>query len=230
MPGGFRLLWIVIFLSLTAAVVWASDSVASSTTPLTEPPKAKVNAVEETINGHKIADPFRWLEDASSAESQEYVRQELAYTRSLLDPLPGRDQIHQRLTQLLSIGTIETPQLAGPFFFYTRREGTQNQPVLLVREGIHGKDRTLVDANQMAADGTVALDWWFPSDDGKYVAYGTSPSGSEISTLRVIDTASGRLLSDTIENTRIAQVAWKKDNSGFYYGRNPKKGDVPKGD
>jgi prolyl oligopeptidase len=230
MPGGFRLLWIVIFLSFTAAVVWASDSVASSTTPLTEPPKAKVNAVEETINGHKIADPYRWLEDASSAESQEYVRQQLAYTRSLLDPLPGRDQIHQRLTQLLSIGTIGTPQIAGPFFFYTRREGTQNQPVLLVREGIHGKDRTLVDANQMAADGTVALDWWFPSDDGQYVAYGTSPSGSEISTLRVIETGSGKLLSDTIENTRIAQVAWKKDNSGFYYGRNPKKGDVPKGD
>jgi prolyl oligopeptidase len=189
-----------------------------------------VNAVEETINGHKIADPYRWLEDASSAESQEYVRQQLAYTRSLLDPLPGRDQIHQRLTQLLSIGTIGTPQIAGPFFFYTRREGTQNQPVLLVREGIHGKDRTLVDANQMAADGTVALDWWFPSDDGQYVAYGTSPSGSEISTLRVIETGSGKLLSDAIENTRIAQVAWKKDNSGFYYGRNPKKGDVPKGD
>ncbi len=230
MPGGFRLLWIVIFLSLTAAVAWASDSVATSTTPVTAPPKAKVDVVEETINGHKIADPYRWLEDASSAESQEYVRQELAYTRSLLDPLPGRDQIHQRLTQLLSIGTIETPQVAGPFFLYTRREGTQNQPVLLVREGIHGKDRTLVDANQMAADGTVALDWWFPSDDGKYVAYGTSPSGSEISTLRVIETPSGKLLSDTIENTRIAQVAWKKDNSGFYYGRNPKKGDVPKGD
>ena len=230
MPGGFRLLWIVIFLSLTAAVAWPSDSVAPSTAPVTAPPKAKVDVVEETINGHKIADPYRWLEDASSAESQEYVRQELAYTRSLLDPLPGRDQIHQRLTQLLSVGTIETPQVAGPFFFYTRREGTQNQPVLLVREGIHGKDRTLVDANQMAADGTVALDWWFPSDDGKYVAYGTSPSGSEISTLRVIETASGKLLSDTIENTRIAQVAWKKDNSGFYYGRNPKKGDVTKGD
>ena len=117
MPGGFRLLWIGIFLSFTAAVVWASDSVASSTTPLTEPPNAKVDVVEETINGHKIADPYRWLEDASSAESQEYVRQELAYTRSLLDPLPGRDQIHQRLTQLLSIGTIGTPQIAGPYFF-----------------------------------------------------------------------------------------------------------------
>ena len=102
--------------------------------------------------------------------------------------------------------------------------------MLLVREGLHGKDRPLVDANQMSADGTVALDWWFPSDDGKYVAYGTSASGSENSTLHVIETATGNLLPDTIEHARIAQVAWKKDNSGFYYGRNPKKGDVPEGD
>ena len=134
------------------------------------------------------------------------------------------------LRKLLSIGTIGTPQIGGPYYFYTRREGTQNQPVLLVREGMHGKDRALVDANQMSADGTVALDWWFPSDDGKYVAYGTSASGSENSTLYVIETATGKLLPDTIEHTRIAQVAWKKDNSGFYYGRNPKKGEVPEGD
>ena len=69
--------------------------------------------------------------------------------------------------------------MAGKYYFYTRREGTQNQPVLLVREGLNGKDRVLVDVNQLAADGTVALDWWFPSDDGKYVAYGNSAGGSE---------------------------------------------------
>ena len=230
MPGGSRLLWIIACLSLMAAVAWAEDSSASTATSPAGPPKIKVDVVEETLHGHRIADPYRWLEDASSADSQEYVREEMAYTRSLLDPLPGRDRIHERLAQLLSIGTIGTPQVAGPYFFYIRREGTQNQPVLLVREGLHGKDRTLVDANQMSADGTVALDWWFPSDDGKYVAYGTSASGSENSTLYLIETATGKLLPDQIGQARIAQVAWKKDNSGFYYGRNPKKGDVPEGD
>ena len=230
MLGGIRLLLIVIIaaLALMVGLAWAEDGSAASTAA--GPPAVKVDVVEETIHGHKIADPYRWLEDANSPDSQEYVRAELAYTRSILDPLPGRDAIHQRLSQLLSIGNITTPQIGGPYYFYTRREGTQNQPVLLVREGIHGKDRTLVDANQLAADGTVALDWWFPSDDGKFVAYGTSGSGSEISTLHVIETATGKLLPDTIERTRIAQVAWKKDNSGFYYGRNPKKGDVPEGD
>src|ERR1700687_5444265 len=141
MAGSVRLLWMVVCLSLTAAMAWAEDN--SSPSPAAAPPKVKVDVVEETIHGHKIADPYRWLENASSADSQEYVRQELAYTRSILDPLPGREQIHQRLAQLLSIGTIGTPQLGGPYYFYTRREGTQNQPTLLVREGLHGKDRVL---------------------------------------------------------------------------------------
>jgi len=147
----------------------------------------------------------------------------------MLDPLLGREQIQRRLTQLLSIGDIGAPQAAGPYYFYFRREGTQNQPILLVREGIHGKDRTLVDVNQMAADGTVALDWWYPSEDGKFMAYGTSASGSEVSTLHVIKTASSELLPDVIERTRAASLAWKLDNSGFYYTRYPKKGEVPAG-
>jgi prolyl oligopeptidase len=170
------------------------------------------------------------LEDADSVETREFVRAELDFTRGILDVLPGRDGIHRKLTGLLSIGSIGTPHVGGKFYFYMRREGSQNQAVLLVREGIHGTDRALVDVNQMASDGTVALDWWAPSDDGKYVAYGTSAGGSEESTLRVVETATGRLLADTIDRARSANVAWKKDGSGFYYGRTPKKGDVPPGE
>jgi prolyl oligopeptidase len=211
-------------------VASAEDASSATATASMIPPKAKTQMVEDTVQGHKITDSYRWLEDANSLDTQEFVRAELAYTRGILDPLPGRDQIHERLTRLLSIGTITTPQVGGKYYFYTRREGTQNQPVLLVREGIHGKDRLLVDVNQMAADGTVALDWCAPSEDGKYVAYGTSPGGSEESTLHIIETANGKLLPDTIDRARFANVAWKKDNSGFYYGRNPKKGDVPAGE
>ena len=119
--------------------------------------------------------------------------------------------------------------IAGRHYFYTKREGMQNQPVLYVRDGLNGPDRVLVDANQLAADGTIALDWFQPSENGKYVAYGTSPSGSEMSTLHIIETKTGTMLPDTIERTRAASVAWKLDNSGFYYTRYPKKGDVPAG-
>ncbi len=229
MTGG-RLLGTLIAMSLLAAAIYASDTPVATQGAPTGPPKAKVEPVTDDLHGRKITDNYRWLEDSSSPETQEYVREEMAYTRSVLDPLPGRAQIQKRLTELSSIGNIGTPQAAGPYYFYTRREGTQNQPVLLVREGVHGKDRALVDANQMAADGTVALDWWYPSDDGKYLAYGTSHSGSEESTLYLLETATGKPLSDTIERTRFASVAWKKDNSGFYYTRHPRKGEVPEGE
>jgi len=226
MFGGFRLLVSFIFLLTGAAMmVWAADSTVSS-----GPPKAKVAPVEDTVQGHKIVDRYRYLENGDDPDTKQYVEQELSYTRSLLDPLPGRDRINARLSQLLTIGTIGAPQIGGPYYFYTRREGTQNQPVLYVREGLTGADRVLVDVNKMSTDGTVALDWWFPAEDGKYVAYGTSPNGSEESTLHLIESASGKLLPDTIERTRFASLAWKKDNSGFYYTRHPKKGDVPAGE
>jgi prolyl oligopeptidase len=194
------------------------------------PPEVKTQVIEEILHGRRIVDPYRWLEDESHPDTQKYGREELAYTRGVLDHLPGREQIQSRITQLASIGTITPPHAAGKSYFYTRRKGAQNQPVLLAREGLHGPDRTLVDVNQMALDGTVALDWWFPSDDGKYVAYGTSTSGSEESVLQVIESANGKRLPDTIEGTRFASLAWKKDNAGFYYTRHPKKGEVPAGE
>jgi prolyl oligopeptidase len=194
MSGGLRLLSIFVFLVILSAVLYADDD--ASSTVQSGPPKAKVQIVEETLHGHKLADPYRYLEDSNNADTREFVRQELSYTRSLLDPLPGRQKIKSRLEQLLTIGNIGAPQIGGKFYFYTRRDGMQNQPVLYVREGVDGKDRVLVDANQLAADGTIALDWWVPTHSGKYVAYGTSPSGSELSTLHVIETATGRLLPD----------------------------------
>ncbi len=226
MTGGFRLLaFFILVLTGAAVLVWAGDSTVPS-----GPPKAKVAPVEDTVQGHKIVDRYRYLENGDDPDTKQYVEQELAYTRSLLDPLPGRDRINARLSQLLTIGTVGAPQIGGKYYFYTRREGNQNQPVLYVREGLNGADRVLVDVNKMSVDGTVALDWSFPAEDGKYVAYGTSPNGSEESTLQLVESATGKLLPDTIERTRFASVAWKKDSSGFYYTRHPKKGDVPAGE
>ncbi len=229
MLGGRGLLVVLsVFILFFAATLLAEDS-PSAPSP-SGPPKAKVAPVEDTVQGHSIVDRYRYLENGNDPDTKQFVEQELAYTRSMLDPLPGRDKINQRLSQLLTIGSIGVPQIAGNYYFYTRREGTQNQPVLLVRESLTGGDRTLVDVNKMSSDGTVALDWWFPAEDGKYLAYGTSPNGSEDSTMHVLETATGKALPDTIERTRFTSVAWKKDSSGFYYTRHPKKGDVPEGE
>ncbi|SPF41325.1 Prolyl oligopeptidase [Candidatus Sulfotelmatobacter kueseliae] len=245
MFAGLRLSWMLSSLFLFAAAAFTADdsqsqasssalpAKTSSATP-TAPPQAAVKPVAEMFHGTTIVDNYRWLEDGQSPATQKWVEEETVYTRALLDPLPGRDAIHKRLTELLSIGDVTPPQMAGRHYFYTKREGIENQPVLYVRDGgISGKepgpDRVLVDPNQLNADGTVALDWWQPSDNGKYVAYGTSPGGSEMSTLHIIETKTGTVLPDTIDRTRAASIAWEHDNRGFYYTRYPKKSDVPEG-
>ena len=239
--GGGRSLLLFMFLLFSSFVVTgallgadskspgAKDSKTTSPSIPDAPPQAEIKPIVDIYHGTKVVDNYRWLEDGSSPATQKWVGEEMAYTRAILDPLPGRDAIHKRLTDLLSIGNITAPVIAGKHYFYTKREGMQNQPVLYVRDELNGPDRVLVDANQLAADGTIALDWFEPSENGKYVAYGTSPSGSEMSTLHIIETKTGTILPDTIERTRAASVAWLHDNSGFYYTRYPKKGDVPAG-
>jgi prolyl oligopeptidase len=223
MAGGLRLVFALSSLGLLAAVVYAGDDSSSA------PPQTAVKPVVDMFHGTKVLDNYRWLEDGKSSETQRWVEEEMSYTRGMLDRLAGREGIHKRLTELLSIGSVTPPMMAGRHYFYTKREGMQNQPILYVREGLNGEDRVLVDANKLAADGTIALDWYQPSENGKYLAYGTSPSGSEMSTLHIVETKTGTLLPDTIERTRAASIAWKLDNSGFYYTRYPKKGDVPEG-
>jgi prolyl oligopeptidase len=237
MLGGSRLLIAFLILLIgVVALVFAEDSRAGDSAPSSPagPPTAKVAPVEDNVQGHKIVDPYRYLENPGDPDTKVYVEQELSYTRAILDPLPGRDRINARLSQLLEIGTVGAPQMGGRYYFHTRREGNQNQPILYVREGVNGaindEDRVLVDVNKLSADGTVALDWWFVSEDGKYVAYGTSASGSEESTLHIIESATGKVLPDTIDRTRFASLAWMKDSSAFYYTRHPRKGEVPDGE
>ena len=248
MGGGGRLIlvwalaWSLVSLFLVVAVLASSDgqpagsaaapsgdSRTHSSASSAAPPKAEARPLRETFHGTTVVDNYRWLEDGNNPETEKWVAQEMAYTRGVLDPVAGRDGIEKRLTELLTIGSVGVPQIAGKYYFYLRRDGMQNQPVLYVREGVEGKDRVLVDANQLAADGTIALDWFHPSESGKYLAYGTSPSGSEMSTLHILETKSGTLLPDTIERTRAASIAWELNGSGFYYTRYPKKGDVAEG-
>ena len=190
----------------------------------------KPQVVEETLHGITIPDPFRYLEEHDNPQTRRFVEEQNARTRLLLDRVPGREQIARRLEELLGIGVLGAPQVGGNFYFHTRREGSQNQAVLYVREGLKGSDRPLVDVNAWDAQGTTALDWWYPSHDGSLVCFGTSQNGSEISDLQVIESSTGKLLPLKISRARAASVAWKHDNSGFFYTRYLKVGEVPAGE
>ncbi|HEX6508615.1 MAG TPA: prolyl oligopeptidase family serine peptidase, partial [Chloroflexota bacterium] len=195
----------------------------------TAPPTRREPVIDD-FHGQAIADPYRWLEDAESGETRRWVEEQNAHTRSLLDAVPGREALHARLADLNSIGIVTAPAVRRGRYFYQRREGHQNQPVLYMREGRDGAERLLLDPNEASAEGTVALDWWYPSHDGSSLAYGYSSEGNEWSTLFVLDVESGTLLPDRIERTKYASVAWLPDNSGLYYTRYPRVGDVAEGE
>jgi prolyl oligopeptidase len=194
----------------------------------------------DTIFGRPVADPYRWLEAGDSEEVRRWTDQQNELTRRTLLAVPGREQIRARLAELLMIGTVGTPVVRrlrrdgasdrDLRYFHTRREGEQNQPVLYVRDGVHGTDRVLIDPNALASDGTTALDWWAPSNDGRLLIYGLSENGDENSTLRVRDVDAGHDIGHPISRTRFASIAWLPGGEGFYYTRYPEKGTVPEGE
>jgi len=188
--------------------------------------------VVDRLHGVDVPDPYRWLEDADSPEVKAWTEAQNSATRRVLDRFPGRAAIEKRLWQLYEIGSVgvavSRPLASGARrYFYTRRDGKQNQPLLYARDGADAADRALVDVNAERADGARSLDWWFPTDDGARVAYGVSDDGSEESVLRVRDVATGKDLGDEISRTRACSLAWTPDGRGFYYTRYPTPGSVP---
>jgi prolyl oligopeptidase len=194
-------------------------------------PATRAEPLVETIHGVAVPDPYRWLENGESAATRAWVDAQNAYTRALLDARPERARINAALDNLLTTGAVSTPAVRGDTFFYQRRGGRLDQPILLVRHGLRGEDTPLVDPNALSARGLVALDWWYPSNDGQLLAFGLSEGGTEMSTLRVLNVRSGEhLAADEIPYTRAASLAWLPDTSGFYYSRYPEPGSVAEGE
>jgi len=203
-------------------------------------PATRTGDVVENIHGVEVLDPYRWLENGDSAEVKDWTDAQNSMMRAHLDAVPSRAWLEGRLWRWQETGSLGTPVVRGKGkamrLFHTRREGKRNQPVLYVRDGQgksagkDGEDRVLLDVNQLAADGTQALDWWYPSEDGALLAYGVSVNGDENSILRVRQVATGVDRVDTIPYARACSLAWRPAGDGFYYTRYPAPGSVPAGE
>ncbi|HEV7499798.1 MAG TPA: S9 family peptidase, partial [Vicinamibacteria bacterium] len=184
----------------------------------------------DVLHGVAVRDPYRWLEDGDADEVRRWSEAQGRHTRAVLDAVPFASRIRERLRALFSIGLVTAPVAQGGRYFHQRRAGDQEQPILYVRQGRDGSDRVLLDPATLTADRTSALDWYYPSDDGRLIAYGISEGGSERSVLRVRDVDSGRDRPDVIPHARACSLAWRPDGSGFFYTRYPEPGTVPAGE
>lgn len=204
----------------SAVATWAQSDGA----PLVYPKAKTVDQVDD-YHGTKVADPYRWLEDADSPDTKAWVQEEDKLTFSYLEKISYRGAIRDRLLKLWNYERFTTPEQENGRYFYQHNNGLQNQNVLLVAESLNAEPRVLLDPNTLSSDGTVALAGASITDDGKLMAYATAQSGSDWQEWHVRDVSSGKDLPDVLQWSKFSGAAWSKDDKGFFYSRY----DEPKG-
>ena len=199
-----------LFLMMMAAIA----STAVSAQGLQYPKAEKDGTVDEYF-GEKVADPYRWLENDTSAQTAAWVEAENKVTSAYLQKIPFRGKLLKRLTELANYEKISAPRKrAGKWYFY-KNDGLQNQYVMYVMDELGGEPRVFLDPNKLSTDGTVALKGVSFSNNGKYAAYNISRSGSDWEEFFVIDLKTGQLTNDHIEWAKFSNASWKGD--GFFY-------------
>lgn len=185
-------------------------------------PKSRVKTVVDHLHNVDIADDFRWLEGDENGDLTPEVEQwtiaQNCFTRDVLDNLPGRKQLEDRLRPLLETTSISAPIFAGNRIFYSRREGSANQPTFYYADQISGKEKLLLDPNEIDPSGLTAISWIAPSHDGELVAYGSYKSGDENSELQILRTNDPVLLPERITG-KVGDVYWLPDGTGFIYSK-----------
>jgi prolyl oligopeptidase len=203
---------------------------AAADRPLAYPKTAKVDQVDE-YHGVKVADPFRWLEDDTSAETKSWVEAQNKVTFPYLESIPQRAPIKERLTEVWNYEKFGVPFKQGGRYFYTKNDGLQNQSPLYTVKSFTEEPRVLLDPNKLSADGTIALSGYDITEDGKQMAYGLSTSGSDWQEWRVRDVETGEDKSDLVKWVKFSGASWTHDGKGFFYSRydEPKEGESLKG-
>ena len=201
------------------ALLLAAACTATMAQPLTYPPTRKVDQVDDYF-GTKVADPYRWLEDDNAAETKAWVESENKVTESVLDRIPFRAEVRQRVRALANYRKYSAPFRKNGKVYFFLNDGLQNQSVLYVQDGLDGTPKVLLDPNTFSPDGTVRLASFTMSKDGRYAAYArTAIPGSDWEDVYVMDMASGRTLPEVLHWIKFSTPAWHGD--GFYYSRFP---------
>jgi len=190
-------------------------------------PASPQAAQVDVYHGIEVSDPYRWLEDPDSDETQAWVAAQNQVTFQFLNQIAVRERLQQRLTQLWDYEKYGIPFRGGDVqkygaperYFYFKNDGLQNQSVLYTLTSLDAEPRVLLDPNKLSEDGTVALSGLVISEDARLMAYGLSASGSDWQTWQVRDIETGQDLSDRLEWIKFSGAAWTHDNQGFFYSR-----------
>ena len=188
------------------------------------PETRKVEQVDD-YHGTRIADPYRWLEDPDSENTEAWVESQNEVTQAFFETIQSRESIRKRLGELWNYAKFGLPEKRAGRYFYEANDGLQNQASLYVSEGLDAKGRLLLDPNELAEDGTVDLASWEVSPNGKLVALAFASAGSDWREWRVLEVDSGEMLEDRVLWSKFSGASWAEDSSGFYYSRYAEPGE-----
>jgi len=208
--------------SRTVLLILAAGLIAAASP--TPPPPPAVRDVETVYYGVSVPDPYRYFENPKDPGLATYFREQSAYTRQILDALPGRAALRARIAQLDNTNeSLNSVQVIGSYYFYLKRAPGANTAKLYRRRVGGGPERLVFDPGTFARSPAqhYTFDYYSVSPDGRYAALGTSEGGSENTELHVVDVRDGRLLSDVIQNAVYFGPQWRNDSRSFYYFRTP---------
>lgn len=182
-------------------------------------PETKTGEVSEDYFGTMVADPYRWLENDTAADTKEWVIQQNEVTYSYLEKIPFRDAFKKRLEEMYNFERMSAPMHKGDHYFYYKNDGLQNQSVIYYKKGIDGKEEVFLDPNKISENGTVSINLISFSGDGKYIAWSKSEAGSDWSELHFTEIETKQEIPDVMRWVKFSGVEWYND--GFFYSKYP---------
>ena len=186
---------------------------------ITYPETRKDPVAGDTLHGSYVADPYRWLENDTSAETADWVKRQNAVTNAYLEKIPYRGALAKRYEELYNFPKVYGPMRVGELYFIWKNSGLQNQSVILVRKGLEGEDQVFIDPNQLDPAGTTTYNPIGVSKDDRYMAVSVQKAGSDWQEIMVYDLSTLQPTTDLIKWSKFSGASWYKD--GFFYSRYP---------
>jgi len=193
---------------------------------LPPPPITEAKPVTDTVSGHTLTDPYRWLEDQKSPETRAWLDTQMRYTEQYLSQVKVRPEIVKRLTELEHVETIGIPVERSDTYFYTKRLADENQASIYIRKGLHGSDERLIDATKLSADQNTSVHINDISKDAKLLVYGIRVGGADEETVHLLDVPNRKELTDVLPQARYQGVSLSPDEQGLYYAKYEQTGTL----
>jgi len=181
------------------------------------PPQTRIDGTVEMIHGVSVADPYRWLEDQNSPETRSWIEAQDRCTAAVLDSVPGRTRIANRLTELMKVDSFGLPIERNGYYFFSDRNKDQDLYVIYRRKGLQGSDEVLVDPHSMSADHSISVGLMDASHDGSLVAYNIRAGGQDEVTVHFLNAETHKELADQLPKAVYYSLSIQPNNQGVYY-------------